>query len=107
MKADEVRKLISELEQTKYSEDDLNGTPWEHFRETIQFNDGGDSYEYKGVKFEPVKSYRQNSAWIIVFKIDTQYYRIIGHYDSWNGVEIDWSEIEEVVPKEKTITVYE
>lgn len=45
----------------------------------------------------------------IIFQVnDDRIYRVYGHHDSWNGNEWDdVYDITEVVPTQKTITVYE
>lgn len=43
----------------------------------------------------------------VVFKYKNNLYRLTGYYDSYNGEEWGEGDIETVISKEKTITVYE
>lgn len=49
-----------------------------------------------------------HDEWICIFKINEQYFEVIGGYTSYDGIDIyDLYNFSEVKPVEKTITIYE
>ena len=78
------------------------------FREFIR----GDSNTIKigELSLESVSYERHNSSVHSVFKINElegRFFQVVGHYDSWEGTDFEYAEVEEVRPKQRTITVYE
>jgi len=41
-----------------------------------------------------------------IFKFKDKYYRLSGHYSSYDDSPLYWNDLHEVVPEEKTVTVY-
>lgn len=98
-----VKELISNIREESYDEElDVN---YDRLYDCIVH--GGREFKYKEYTFTSVKAERYNSEWISVFKLNDKLYKTVGCYDSWNGVEVDFWDIQEVKPVEKTIIVYE
>jgi len=101
MTLEELKTLLKSAPETK-----RNYTRWLLSEESIQI--------VPGVMLIPVESKRQDSSWLIVFKIENvseaepNYYSLMGSYDSFNGVDffepIDG--ISEVVPVEVTVKAW-
>lgn len=41
-----------------------------------------------------------------VFEINGQFFKVVGSYSSWDGIDWDYAEAFEVEPEEVTVTVY-
>lgn len=41
-----------------------------------------------------------------VLKIDDEYFKIVGHYSSWDGADYDWAAIYQVEPRQVMRTEY-
>ena len=76
---------------------------WETFKSESAY---GERYLQDGTKTDPVDSFREDEYWHDIFKIGDQHYRLIGRYSSWDGVDYDYVNIEEVYPKEVKKVVY-
>lgn len=88
----------------KYVEDEFQGD----FKEFIYANDEPFNVEGLGLLTFVIDG-RDDEYWEVVAKLDSdQYFRILGQYDSWEGVEWSWSynEFIEVWPKTVTIIDY-
>ncbi len=73
----------------------------------IYYNEGHKTVLKNGLPVEVVVSQREDSSYEVVIKCGEFYFSEWGSYDSWNGTDMYFSELKVVVPKQKTITVYE
>ena len=64
--------------------------------------DGDESYAFTCVNCE-----RENEFYFFRYQLEDQYFEWTGNYDSWGGITLDsTSNVEEVRPVQKTITVW-
>jgi hypothetical protein len=92
-------ELLSEDEQNKYNE-------------FIHECDKGYQIDLanlvgKTITLVGVASDRVNALAMRVFKIEDSYFRIDGHYDSWNGADFSFGSLRPVNVVERTVTFYE
>lgn len=69
--------------------------------------DSGHKETIDNLEFEIVECERHNSTWNVIFKVQDRLFRVIGSYDSWEGIDIDPSNFTEVKAKQVTRTEYE
>jgi len=87
-----LKKSDIELKEFAYGDFDSNALGLGEWEEVDQKGGEGEGESWHSVKH---------------FKDHDVYLRIDGHYTSYDGTDFYGSEIEEVKPKQKTITVYE
>lgn len=94
LQVNEVKRMLSDIED---------------FQRELEVEEGREFVLENGSKVEILENYRHNENQIVIFKINEQFYEIIGSYDSWGGVSFDCflDYLFEVKPVQKTITVYE
>lgn len=92
----ELEEYINNIETESW------GGPIRKFLEEIEYADEG--YETPFGTATWVKDYRENSYYINIFRLDDRHFRITGNYDSQEGVDYYYLDLDEVKPKEITVT---
>ncbi len=113
MQANELISLINDLGLEQEFEDFVRGREGD----TIEI-DNESSLFPENLVCELVYRNRSHNgeyiSWDVVFKVSQKnsteplaYFEINGYYDSWEGGDLNWLEVNKVRAVQKTITVYE